>query len=163
MDITGTYLWYYNICKREVWLMSRGIVPDQQDENVDIGRFIHEHTYKRNDKEIAFGNVKFDVIFKSKNKIVIGETKKTSKYAEASKWQLMFYLRTLKEAGIKAEGQLLYPEEKKRTSIELTQENENILSDMCTQIEKICSMNHPLAAEKIPFCKNCAYREYCYA
>lgn len=163
MDITGTYLWYYNICKREVWLMSRGIIPDQQDENVDIGRFIHEHTYKRNDKEIAFGNVKFDVVFKSKNKIVIGETKKTSKYAEASKWQLMFYLRTLKDAGIEAEGQLLYPEEKKRTSIELTQENENILSDMCTQIEKICSMNHPLTAEKIPFCKNCAYREYCYA
>lgn len=163
MDITGTYLWYYNICKREVWLMSRGIVPDQQDENVDIGRFIHEHTYKRNDKEIAFGNVKFDVIFRSKNKIVIGETKKTSKYAEASKWQLMFYLKTLKDAGIKAEGQLLYPEERKRTSIELTEENENKLLEMCSDIEKICSMNLPLEAKKISFCKNCAYREYCYA
>lgn len=163
MDVNGTMLWYYNVCKREVWLMSRAIVPDQHDENVDIGRFIHERTYKRDNKEVSFGNVKFDVIFKSKNKITIGETKKTSKYAEASKWQLMYYLNQLKAAGIYAKGVLLYPEEKKRTEIELTDETQEKLKAMCLDIEKICLLNHPPSAKKVAFCKNCAYREYCYS
>lgn len=163
MEVNGTMLWYYNVCKREVWLMSRAIVPDQQDENVDIGRFIHERTYKRSNKEVSFGNVKFDVIFKSKNKITIGETKKTSKYAEASKWQLMYYLNQLKNAGIEAKGVLLYPEEKKRTEIELTDDARDRLLEMCSDIEKICIANHPPSAIKIGFCKNCAYKEYCYS
>nr|WP_242977648.1 CRISPR-associated protein Cas4 [Clostridium luticellarii] len=143
--------------------MSRGIVPDQQDENIDIGRFIHERTYKRNSKEISFGNVKFDVLFRSKNQITIGETKKTSKYVEASKWQLMYYLNQLKEAGIKAKGVLLYPEEKKRTEVNLTEESRERLQKMCLDIEKICALEHPPSAEKIRFCRNCAYREYCYS
>ena len=62
MDVNGTLFWYYNICKREVWLMTRQIVPDQQDDNISFGRFLHETTYQRNKKEILFGNVKFDVI-----------------------------------------------------------------------------------------------------
>ncbi|URZ15125.1 CRISPR-associated protein Cas4 [Clostridium felsineum] len=163
MEINGTMLWYYNVCKREVWLMSRSIVPDQQDENIDLGRFIHERTYKRNNKEISFGNVKFDVIFKSKNKITIGETKKSSRYAEASKWQLIYYLNELKNAGIEAKGVLLYPEEKKRTEIELTDESISKLSGMCLDIEKIYTENHPPVAVKIGFCKNCGYKEYCYS
>ena len=163
MDVNGTLLWYYNVCRREVWLMSRGIIPDQQDDNIEIGRFLHEHNYKRNDKEISFGNVKFDVIFKSKNGIVIGENKKTSKYSEASKWQLMYYLKVLKAAGINAKGQLLYPEEKKRQDVELTPENEAELEKMCADIESLCSMKYPEKAKKIAFCRKCAYREYCYS
>ena len=61
--INGTLMWYYGICKREVWLMSRNIVPDQSDTNIDIGRFLHETAYSRNKKEIEFGNVKFDVLY----------------------------------------------------------------------------------------------------
>ncbi|MHC6178830.1 CRISPR-associated protein Cas4 [Clostridium sp. JNZ X4-2] len=163
MEANGTMLWYYNVCKREVWLMSRVIVPDQQDENIDIGRFIHERTYKRNSKEISFGNVKFDVLFRTKNQITIGETKKTSKYAEASKWQLMYYLNQLKEAGIEAKGVLLYPEEKKRTEVKLTDESRECLQKMCLDIERICELKRPPSAEKIRFCRNCAYREYCYS
>ena len=120
MEVTGTLVWYYKICKREVWMMARGILPDQKDENIDYGRFLHEETYKRNEKEVMFGNVRFDVIFKNEEKLVIGETKKTSKYEDASKYQLAFYLKVLKEAGIYAEGQLLYPEEKKRVDVILT-------------------------------------------
>ena len=42
MVVNGTLIWYYNICRREVWLMCRNIVPDQSDENIDYGRFMHE-------------------------------------------------------------------------------------------------------------------------
>lgn len=163
MDINGVFLWYYNICKRELWLMSRKIVPDQQDENVDVGRFIHENTYKRNKKEISFGNIKFDIVFYSKDKMVIGETKKSSKYKEASKWQLMFYLNALKDAGIHASGQLLYPEERKREEVILDDTSSRKLAEMISDIEYICSLDKPPSVKKIPYCKNCAYREYCFA
>ena len=163
MDINGVFLWYYNICKRELWLMSRKIIPDQRDENVDVGRFIHKNTYKRNKKEISFGNVKFDIVFSSKNKLVIGETKKSSKYKEASKWQLMFYLKTLKDAGIHASGQLFYPEERKREEVILDDISSRKLGEMISDIEYICSLDKPPSVKKIPYCKNCAYREYCCA
>ena len=163
IEVNGTLVWFYNICKREVWLMSRNIVPDQHNENIEIGRFIHEYSYKRKEKEISFGSVKFDVMFKSKEKLVIGETKKSSKYKEASKWQLIFYLKVLKEAGINADGVLLYPEEKKREEVILNDENIKKLEEIIKDIKKICNKESPEPVKKIDFCKNCAYKEYCYA
>lgn len=163
MDANGVYIWYYNICKREVWLMSKGIVPDQKDENIDLGRFIHENYYKRTDKEISFGNVKFDVMFRSKEKLVIGETKKSSKFYNASKYQLLFYLKVLKEAGINAEGVLLYPEERKRVEVKLSSEEEEELGNMCSEIEQIINLDKVPKVEKNKYCNNCGYRLYCYA
>lgn len=163
MDVNGTLVWYYNICKRQVWLMSRYIVPDQNDENIDLGRFIHEQAYIRNEKEISFGNVKFDVLFRKGKEITIGETKKTSRYEEASKWQLMYYLKVLRECGINAKGLLLYPEEKKRVEVLLDEESEAALNQMVDSIEGIIGNEIPPEVVKIHFCKNCAYRDYCYA
>jgi CRISPR-associated exonuclease Cas4 len=163
MEVNGTLIWYYKVCKREVWLMSHGIVADQQDENMQLGKFIHENSYKRKKKEISFGNVKFDVVYESKNKLVIGETKKSSKYLEPSKYQLLFYLRVLKESGLDAEGVLLVPEEKKKVSILLNEELNNELSAIINEIEEICTKRYPPKAEKMGYCKNCAYKEYCYS
>ena len=72
MCINGTLVWYYVICKRQVWLMSHNIEPAQDDTNIEIGRFIHEMRYKRKKREIHFGNVKFDVLIRDKDSIVIG-------------------------------------------------------------------------------------------
>lgn len=163
MDVTGTLVWFYKICKREVWLMSRNIVPDQKDDNIDYGRFLHENTYKRSEKEVAFGNVRFDVIFKSKDKLIIGETKKTSKYEDASKYQLAFYLGLLKAAGVNADGQLLYPEERKRVDVILTPEMEQELETIKKDIIRIALSKQAPLPKKIPYCKNCGYKEYCYS
>lgn len=163
MDVNGTLIWYYNICKREVWLMLRGIVPDQHNDNIEIGRFIHEHSYQRNKKEISFGNVRFDIVFESKNQLIIGETKKSSKYSKASKWQLMYYLKVLKEAGVNAKGVLLYPEERRRSEIILTSEAEEELKEMEEEIEQIGLLEFPPQFQEIHYCKNCGYRDYCFA
>lgn len=160
--INGTLMWYYNICKREVWLMGRNIVPDQKDTNIDIGRFIHESSYGRNKKEIEFGNVKFDVLLNTKDQLVIGETKKTSKYEEASKMQLLYYLRELEKAGINAKGVLLYPEERKRVEVELNCENILSLEKAEEKILSIINNEFPPPVEKNKFCRSCGYREYCY-
>lgn len=143
--------------------MSRNIVPDQQDDNIDFGRFLHEETYKRNKKEILFGNVKFDVILNTKDKLVIGETKKTSRYEEASKWQLAYYLTVLKNAGIKAEGVLLYPEERKRVQIVLNEETMESLNIMSNDIEKLIQSDIPPKVQKCKYCHKCGYREYCFS
>lgn len=163
MNINGTLMWYYSICPREVWLMSRNIVPDQKDVNIDIGRFLHENSYNRSQKEIEFGNVKFDVLLKTKDELVIGETKKTSKFQEASTMQLLYYLRVLKRAGINAKGVLLYPEERKRLEVELTEDKEILLDNVEVKIEEIIDNTAPPPVTKNKYCKSCGYREYCYA
>lgn len=163
MDVNGTLVWYYFICKREVWLMARNIVPDQKNENIDLGKFLHEQSYQRHKKEILFGNVKFDVILDSKEKLIIGETKKTSKYLEASKWQLLYYLKVLKNAGIEAEGVLLYPEEKKRISVVLNEESLDDLKIVTEEIYEIIKRELPPKAEKGKYCYKCGYNEYCYS
>ena len=112
---------------------------------------------------MLFGNVKFDVVFENEDKLVIGETKKTSKYENASKYQLAYYLFVLKDSGINAEGVLLYPEEKKRTKVILTKELEEELKDIIKEIEEIQEKDIPPELKKINFCKNCGYREYCYS
>ena len=163
VDITGTLVWFYKICPREVWLMVRNILPDQKDDNIDYGRFLHDTTYQGNEKEVLFGNVKFDVIFKTENKLVIGETKKTSKYEDASRYQLAFYLQVLKKAGIYAEGQLLYPEEKKRVDVILTEQLEEELEQIKQKIILIAEKEKAPQPKKNSFCKKCGYREYCFS
>lgn len=163
MEVNGTLMWYFAICKRQVWLMSRNITPDERDTNIEIGRFIGEVSYKRNKKEIEFGNIKFDVLLNTMDELVIGETKKSSKFQEASTLQLLYYLRVLKRAGINARGVLLYPEEKKRIEIELTDDELNMLDKIENEIKRIMNSDVSPPVTKNKYCKVCAYREYCYA
>ena len=161
--ITGTYIWYYCICKREVWLLSRGITADQADENMDYGRFLHENTYLRDKKEIDFYGMKLDIIKKENEQLLIGEIKKSSKYLESAKMQLLFYLYELEKYGIEAEGVLLIPEEKKRHAIILNEDGRKKLKKALYDIRQIVTCEVPPKPEKINFCKNCAYNELCWS
>lgn len=114
MPVTGTLIWYYFICKRETWLMIHQIAPDEEDENLEIGRFIHEYRYQRDKKEIEVDSIKIDKLKKRGGQTIIQEVKKSSKFLESSRNQLLYYLYTLKQMGIEAKGELLFPEEKKK-------------------------------------------------
>lgn len=50
--VNGTLIWYFYICEREVWLMSRRIEPDQDKDALVIGRYLHENSYNRKKKEV---------------------------------------------------------------------------------------------------------------
>jgi len=117
VSINGTLIWYYYICKREVWLMSRYIVPDQENANIDLGRFIHDEAYERQKKEINLGNIVLDIFRKEKGQLIIGEVKKTSRYEKSAMMQLAFYLKELKEHGVNASGELLFPKERKKLKL----------------------------------------------
>lgn len=161
--VNGTLIWYYFICKREVWLMSHQLVPDQDNSNIDIGRFLHEQSYKRDKKEISLGNIVIDVIKKENGEFVVGEVKKSSKFKESARMQLLYYLKELKDKGIKAKGVLMFPKEKKREEIELTEEDEKELDKVVRDILRIMYLDKPPEVVKINFCKKCAYSEFCYS
>ncbi|PKM81756.1 MAG: CRISPR-associated protein Cas4 [Firmicutes bacterium HGW-Firmicutes-14] len=163
LHVTGTLIWYYYICHREVWLMARNVVPDQDNPNVDLGRFIQDQTYQREKKEISFGNIKLDIIKKGKDGLVIGEVKKSSKFEASARMQLAFYLSELEKAGLKARGELFFPKEKKREALELNSELRAELDSAVRDILRIAYLDQPPEPMKCKWCKNCAYAEFCWA
>lgn len=163
LHVTGTLVWYYYICKREVWLMARHLVPDEDNPNIDLGRFIGEHTYRRNKKEITVDHIKLDILRKEKGQLVVGEVKKSSKYEKSATMQLAFYLMELREKGVDAVGELLFPKEKKKTRVEINDELIVQIENAKKEILKIVYQETPPLPQKINYCRNCAYAELCWS
>ena len=160
--VNGTLIWYYYICPREVWFMGHGIEADQTNDFLLLGKHIHEMFYKQYKKEFLIDNtIKIDII---PSKKVIGEVKTSSKHLQSAKMQLAFYLYYMKKyKGVEIEGELLIPKERKREKVVLTEELEKELERAISEIEKILEMEKPPKAKKIPYCKNCAYKEMCWS
>ena len=162
-SVNGTLIWYYYICPREVWLMARQVTPDEDDPNIEIGRFIHEERYSREKKEIAVGNSKIDVVKRKNGTVIVSEVKKSSRYMESSRMQLLFYLKQLSERGIDARGELSFPEERKKVEVNLTDDTLQELQEAETAILALANAPAPPPPKKIPFCRQCGYREYCWS
>ncbi len=160
MSINGTLIWYYTICKREVWLIGHGIEADQNFDAIELGRIIHQISYKNAKKEILIDGLKIDIL---ENRQIIGEIKSSSKFLKSAKMQLYYYLYRLKKLGINMDGELLIPKERKRVKLHLTKEIEEILIVMEMEIEKILVSPKPPPAKKIWYCKSCAYKELCWS
>lgn len=163
IEVNGTLIWYMGICKRQVWLMSHGITPDQENDFLFLGRFLHENSYKREHKEVSFENLKFDLIDSENGNIVIGEVKKSSAAKDSAELQLKYYLYRLKKHGYNASGVLSFPSERKRINIELTEEDYRKIEGIEQDVKNLVSQPKPPKAIKIKKCKNCAYAEQCWA
>lgn len=163
ITVTGTDVWYYFVCQRRTWLSIRKIFPDEEDENMEIGRFIHEFRYGRNKKEIKIGPVRLDSIKRQDGSWVVMEVKKSSKYFNSSYYQLLYYLYILEQKGITAKGELLFPEERKKEVVELTKESRIRLEETIEKIKELAQRDTPLKLRKISACNNCAYNEYCWS
>jgi len=161
--ITGTMLQSYMICRRQLWLMSRHIIPDQQNPYIELGRIVDEVSYKRERKKVRFDSVMIDIVRKSKDSLVIAEVKRSSKASESALMQLAFYLYKLKQQGIKAKGELLFPQERKKQAVELTEELEEKLLQALEEIKKIIALPKAPKSEKQKYCSKCGYREFCWA
>lgn len=161
--VTGTLIWYYYICKRQVWLMAHGLEPDQEDENIRIGRLIGETSYERERKEVDITTGKFDVMRREGENLVVGEIKKSSRFVESAGKQLLFYLWQLREMGIEAKGELLIPEERKKLEFILDEGNEKEIKKAVREIEKIVAHPLPPPPEKNKYCGKCAYAEFCWS
>lgn len=92
--------------------------------------------------------------------------KKSDADVEASKWQLIFYLKVLKEKGIGRKGKLEFAEknkeDKKTIVVELTENEERKLQQYIKEIEELLRQEKIPPVLNKPKCKKCAYYEYCY-
>jgi len=163
LHVSGTLVWYYYICPREVWLIGHQLTPEQDDTNISLGRFIQDYSYPRERKELAVGSSKMDVFKVGNGELIIGEVKKTSKYRQSARMQLAFYLAELKARGVAAKGELRFPKEKQREEVILDQETEKELDRARREILRILYLPQPPVPKKIKFCKNCAYAEFCWS
>ena len=160
MNITGVMVQYYVTCKRELWFFANQINMNYNNDDIDIGKYIHEKSYSRENKEIKFDNMVFDYV-KNKENLTIFEVKKSSSLTIGAKYQLYFYLYNMKNCGKEVKGVLVYPKERKREEIvlndEIIEEMERILKD----IVNVVNLEKPPRAIKMPYCKGCSFFELC--
>jgi len=161
MNLTGTIINYYFVCKTKMYLHYHKINLEDNSEDVRIGKVLHEISETKVD-EVSFEGIKVDKITKD----YVVEVKKSDSDIEAGKWQLMYYLYVLKQKGIEKKGRLEVFEknkqDKKRFVIELTEENERKLLEILEDIEKILSIDTPPKPKFESKCRKCAYYEYCF-
>ena len=161
--ITGTEVAYYIVCKRKLWLFSHGIELERFSDFVEIGKVISETYFKREKfKEIEMQSFKIDFI-KIGSEIIVNEVKKSKKLEEAHIWQTKFYIYQLKKLGIECKkGIIHYPKLLKKIDVELTESDKIKIEEALGKIEKIEKLEKPPDVINKPYCKNCAYYQFCY-
>lgn len=161
--VNGTLVWYWAICKRQVWLMARQITPSHEDDNLLIGRALHESAYGRERKEVHVENLKLDLMRTAEGELVVGEVKKSSRYAESARLQLTYYLYRLWKLGVEAKGRLHFPLERKTEDVVLDEKTVRQMAQMEREIAALIDRETPVPAEWSRWCRKCAYRELCWA
>jgi len=161
MKLTGTLINYYFHCKTQLWLHANRINLEDNSEDVQIGKVLHEINETKVN-EVSFESIKVDKITKD----YVVEVKKSDSDIEAAKAQLLFYLYTLKQKGIIKKGRLEVFEKtkqnKKRFEVILDEENEEKIKKIIQDVEVIIEKELPPKAVLQSKCKKCAYYEYCF-
>lgn len=165
---TGTQLNYYQFCHRQLWLFSRGVAMEHENEDVQIGKMVGGSSYARKQKEIAIDDrIVLDWVdsyISANETLVIHETKKSDSFREVHRLQVLYYLYYLKQKGVAARGEISYPLLRKRETVELTEEDEVYIEKVLLEIESITSNPQaPPRLEKKQICRRCAYFELCYS
>ena len=136
---------------------------EDNSKQVKIGKAIHEEkSADKSNSEIAIDNIRLDKLTKE----YLTEVKKSDADVEAAKWQLLYYLKVLKNKGIVRKGKLEFVEknksDKKVMILQLTEELENELDGYINEIQDLIVDDKPPEILNSSKCKKCAYYEYCY-
>ena len=162
MKVNGTLINYYFHCKRQCWLHGNRINLEDNSEDVKIGKAIHEMKQERNkEAEISIENIKIDKLTKQ----YLTEIKKSDADIEAAKWQVLLYLKILRDKGIERKGRLEFVEKNKSKNtiyVELDESALNELEKVIVAIDRLLEQPTAPAVEVHSKCKRCAYFEYCY-
>ncbi len=165
MQITGTHINYYFICRRKLWLFANGIQMEHTSDLVYEGKLIHETAYpQRSEKyeEVQIGGIKVD-FYDTKNK-VIHELKKSNKVEAAHEWQLKYYIYVFEKACINGvSGILEYPKLRKKKEIYLSDIDRERILEIEKEIEEITGSETCPDVINSKICKRCSYYDFCYA
>lgn len=163
MRVNGTLINYYFHCKRQCYLHGNRINLEDNSENVKIGKAIHEIKSEfSNNTEITIDNIKIDKLTSE----YLVEVKKSDADIEAATWQLIYYLKVLRDKGIYRKGKLEFIEKNKSKNkivyIDLTDEKVKEIENYTRKIQNLLIEEKIPEAINKPKCKKCAYYEYCY-
>ncbi|MGQ9712945.1 MAG: CRISPR-associated protein Cas4 [Desulfotomaculales bacterium] len=161
--VVGSFIQAYLICPRQVWLMSRQICPDEDNVYLELGRLIGAQAYGRERKEVRLEHLSIDLVRRGGRDFIVGEVKKSSRAREAARMQLAFYLYELREMGIEAEGELLFPEERRRERLILDENLAREVENLKARVLALIYRDQAPPPEKSRFCGKCAYAEFCWA
>ena len=161
--MNGTIINYYFHCKRQCYMFAHRLNLEDNSEIVRVGKAIHEDKAKSSENsEIKIDNIALDKI----NSKYVVEIKKSDADIEACKWQLLYYLKILKDKGIERKGKLEFIEKNKTDRkiifIEINEEIEKELNEHISKIEELLSKDELPTVINKSACKKCAYYEYCY-
>ncbi len=158
--ITGIMFYYYFVCKRKLWLFSKDISFEEENENVILGKLLDESSYSKEEKHIMIDEtINIDFL---KRWEVLHEVKKSKNIEEASIWQVKYYLYFLKNKNIDVKkGIIDYPKIKEIQEVTLEEEDIKKIENILEEIKIILTSESPPTFKKLPICKSCAYFEYC--
>ncbi len=159
----GTQVAYYVVCKRKLWLFSKGIGFEHLSESVALGKLLDEESFKREREEGFYDEpVRMDFI-KTYDGLVVHEVKHSRAIEESHLLQVKYYMYYLKSKGLEvSHGILHYPRAREIRKVYLSKEDEFIIEDALKGIGYILSLEKPPPIEEKPYCKSCAYEEFCY-
>lgn len=164
-NITGVMVQYYTACKTELWYFANHISYNDEDENIKIGRLIHEESFKQQKKKnIQIDNsISIDYIKTNSGEVVIHEIKKSSRLEAPVRSQVLYYLWYLKNKGIAASAMIIYPKERRRKqALYLSKTEEENIKNSLTEINQIIRLDKPPTPSKKPYCRRCSYFELCW-
>lgn len=165
MTLTASHLTYLLLCHRKLWLHDRQIRMEDNSANVAVGKQIDRQTYTRRARkwtQLDLGHLKIDH-FDAKARVV-KETKKSPKLEHVHVAQVKYYLRALELRGVAGvSGLLEYPRQRRTTSVELTDaDRKSTIPGWEAEIERITGLERCPEAVPKPYCKNCAFYDFCY-
>lgn len=162
MDMTGTLVNYYIHCRRQCYLHGNKLNLEDNSEAVKVGKALHEAKAARDNTELEVEHIKVDKLTKE----YLVEVKKSDADVTAAKWQLLYYLYTLKQKGLVRKGRLEILEKNreagKQEVVLLDAESERRLEEILEEIQILLASETVPEPLNKPTCKKCAYFEYCY-
>ncbi len=159
--ITGTEILYLHLCRRKLWLFHHGIRPENENVNVQIGRLVGESTFKRAKKELKLGNIGV-VDWAELQHGVIHETKKGKAPMGAEIAQVRYYLWWMRRHDMNVDRCIIhYPKHKKTKEVVWQDAMRIDVEEDLRRARRIVSQPRPPAFERLPWCRGCAYQEFC--
>ncbi|MCS6904089.1 MAG: CRISPR-associated protein Cas4 [Bacteroidia bacterium] len=163
--VSGTEISYLASCKRRLWLFQHGIQLEKFSDLVQQGRILEEYAYTRRKKKfqgLAIARIKIDYLDAQSK--TVREIKRSPAFQSAHIWQLKFYLYVLSQYGFQQwTGILEYPRFHQTQIVTLIPEDIPILNKMMEEVIKTRNSKQCPPVVNKPFCKKCAYYEFCYA
>lgn len=173
MNLTGTHINYYRLCKRKLWLFANDIQMEHTSDIVAEGKVIEEESYQQRSErytqmELSSENdgisLTSKIDFYDTRDKVVHETKRSNKVEQAHIWQVKFYLWLLELNDIEIEkGIIEYPKLRERVDVFLDDKDIVYLKKTIQEIKALVNdvACPPVIHSRI--CKSCSYNDFCYA